>query len=137
VTRGVGAREFFCPGSLVRLDLDRDVLTYGLPRQTAAFFAFSGAFDLDAPSSALPEAAAGSTTVKIVGRYAKDDLLLSGWLDGPRVIAGRGAVLEVRSGQGRAVLLAFRAQHRGQSFATFKLLFNAIHSAGSATSRAR
>jgi hypothetical protein len=137
VTRGVGAREFFCPGSLVRLDLDRDVLTYGLPRQTAAFFAFSGAFDLDAPSSALPEAVAGSTTVKIVGRYAKDDLLLSGWLDGPRVIAGRGAVLEVRSGQGRAVLLAFRAQHRGQSFATFKLLFNAIHSAGSATSRAR
>jgi hypothetical protein len=52
---------------------------------------------------------------------------MSGWLEGERLIAGRGAVLVARVGLGRAVLIGFRAQHRGQAHATFRLLFNAIH----------
>ena len=46
-----------------------------------------------------------------------------------RVDDRRGAALEVTSGQGRAVMLAFPVQHRAQSLATFRLLFNAIHTA--------
>ena len=127
VTRGLGADEFFCPGSLVRLDLDSDPLTYGIPRETAAFFSFSGAFEIAPSSSTAPEGAAPAATVRIVGRYGSSQVLLSGWLEGEHVIAGKGAVMEVTSGQGRAVLLAFRAQHRAQSLATFRLLFNSIH----------
>jgi hypothetical protein len=52
---------------------------------------------------------------------------MSGWLEGEQAIAGKGAMMEVRSGQGRAVLFAFRPQHRGQAHATFRLFFNAIH----------
>ena len=59
--------------------------------------------------------------------YPATDLLLSGWLLGERVVANRAAVVEVRVEQGRVVLIGFRAQHRGQSHATFKLLFNAIY----------
>jgi hypothetical protein len=36
-------------------------------------------------------------------------------------------VVDVPLGKGRVVLLGLRAQHRGQSHATFKLLFNAIY----------
>ena len=42
------------------------------------------------------------------------------------MIAGRAAVVPARVGAGRVVLLGFRVQHRGQSLATFRLLFNAI-----------
>jgi hypothetical protein len=126
VTRGLPADEYFCPGSVIRLELDSDPLTYGLPHETAGFCAFNGAFDLLPPAAA---AAPGTATARIIGRYAKSDVLLSGWLEGERVIAGKGAMVEVRSGQGRAILFAFRPQHRGQSHATFRLFFNALHEA--------
>lgn len=128
-TYGVPPEEFFCPGSIVRIELESDPLTYGMPRETAGVFSFSGAYDLVASTSAAPEAPA-TPTARIVARYAKNNVLMSGWLEGERVIAGKGAVVEVRSGQGRAILIAFRAQHRGQSHATFRLLFNAIHTSG-------
>ena len=128
VTRGLPPGEFFCPGSVIKLELDPDPLTYGVPRETAGFCAFSGAFEL---SPAAPTAAAGAAvpTARIIGRYAKSGVLLSGWLEGEGVIAGKGAMVEVTAGLGRAILFAFRPQHRAQSHATFRLFFNALHTA--------
>jgi len=51
---------------------------------------------------------------------------LSGWLEGEEAIAGRSAVVQADVGMGRVVLLGFPVQHRAQSYATFRLLFNAI-----------
>ena len=127
-TRGLSPNEFFCPGSVVRIELEADPLTTGVPRETAGFFSFSGAFDLVSPASTAPESFP-TATARIVGRYAKSHVLLSGWLEGEQVIAGKGAIVEVKSGQGRAILFAFRPQHRGQSHATFRLFFNALHTA--------
>jgi hypothetical protein len=121
-TRGLSPDQYLCPGSIVRIDLETDPLTYGMPRETAGFCALSGAFDI----AAGPDGTA-SSTVRMVARYAKSNVLASGWLQGERVIAGKGAMAEVKSGQGRAILFAFRPQHRAQSHATFRLLFNAIH----------
>ena len=128
VTRGLPPTEFFCPGSVIKLELDPDPLTYGVPRETAGFCAFSGAFDL---APAAPTAAAGAAvpTARIIGRYAKSGVQLSGWLEGEGVIAGKGAMVEVTAGLGRAILFAFRPQHRAQSHATFRLFFNALHTA--------
>jgi hypothetical protein len=64
--------------------------------------------------------------LRVIARYGEKGILLSGWLEGEEAIAGKAAVVEAKSGQGRAVLIGFRAQHRGQSMATFRLLFNAI-----------
>jgi hypothetical protein len=138
VLAGARPEEFFAPGSLLRLTLDPAVpLNYGLRPETAAFFAFSSAFSVTAPQAAAGEPATAPPTARIVGRYGTRDVLLSGWLEGEARIAGQGAVVEARSGQGRAVLLGFRAQHRGQSHATFRLLFNAIHTAAHALPRSR
>ena len=52
---------------------------------------------------------------------------MSGWLLGERYLHRRAAVLEARVSNGRVVLLGFRAQHRAQTHATFKLLFNSIY----------
>ncbi len=127
VTSGLSPAEYFCPGSVIKLELDSDPLTYGVPGETAGFCAFNSAFDVVTASPSTPGAAA--STARIVGRYARSGVLLSGWLEGERVIAGRGAMVEVKSGQGRAILFGFRPQHRGQSHATFRLFFNALHTA--------
>ncbi len=108
--------RFFCPGSLLRLNIERDQpLGFGIPDEVAAYFSFGAAFDIS-----------DAARVRIIARYRSKDVLLSGWLEGESEIAGRPAAVEVRAGAGRAILIGFRAEHRGQSFATFRLLFNAI-----------
>jgi hypothetical protein len=126
-TRGLSPNEYFCPGSVVKIVLENDPLTYGLPRETAGFCSFNTAFDVAARSSAET----GAVTARIIARFANSNVLMSGWLEGEKAIAGKGAMAEVRSGQGRAVLFAFRPQHRGQAHATFRLFFNAIHTSTS------
>jgi hypothetical protein len=123
VARAEGSR-LFCPGSILRLQLDAaQPLSFGMTPDTTAFFAFSGAYEL-APGGQRSEVPASS--VQTIARYADKDLLLSGWLEGGDVIAGRSAVVQAAVGTGRVVLLGFRVQHRGQSLATFRLLFNAL-----------
>ena len=122
-TRGLSANEYFCPGSVIRLELEADPLTFGLPRETAGFCTFNTAYEIAARASAEP----GAATARIIGRYPAGNVLLSGWLEGEKAIAGKGAMVEVKSGQGRAILFGFRPQHRGQAHATFRLFFNAIH----------
>jgi hypothetical protein len=116
LTREVPPDTFFCPGSLVRLDVDAaQPLGFGMLAENAAFFAFGSAWD-----------ASGAPAARVVARYGAKDLLLSGWLEGEAVIAGKAAVVEMPVGAGRVVLVGFRAQHRGQSHATFRFLFNAL-----------
>jgi hypothetical protein len=105
------------PGTIVRVDVDQaDPLSYGMPAQTAAVFASSAAYDVAADAG-----------VKTAVRYASKDLLVSGLLRGGDTIQGRPAVLSATIGTGRVVLFGFRVQHRAQSLATFRLLFNAIY----------
>jgi hypothetical protein len=128
VTRGLSPNEYFCPGSVIRLELESDPLTYGVPRDANGFCAFNGAFEV-LPAAPTTPTGAAPATARLVGRYASSGVLLSGWLEGERVIAGKGAMAEIKSGLGRAILFGFRPQHRAQAHATFRLFFNALHTA--------
>jgi len=120
--------RLFCPGSIVRLELDgTHALAYGMERRTAAFCAFSAVFEPSAASGNAGEPARAA--IETVGRYGSKDVLLSGWLEGEDVIAGRGAIVQANVGEGRVLLFGFPVQHRGQSHATFRLLFNSLFSA--------
>jgi hypothetical protein len=115
----VPREQFYGPGSILRIDPDpAHPLAYGMPAHSAAFFASSSAYDVS-PGAGVQTAV----------RYADKDLLISGWLQGEPVIAGRSAVVQVPLGNGAIVLLGFPVQHRGQSIATFRILFNAIFAA--------
>ena len=117
----LSSREFYAPGSIFRLRLDTgSALTEGMPEETIAWFESGPAFEVRDP-----------TRARVVGRYptAPGDVLLSGWVLGAQHIAGKAGLVEVRRGSGRVVLFGFRPQYRGQTQATFPLLFNALRSA--------
>jgi hypothetical protein len=108
--------EFYCPGSILQLDLDTaHPLARGFSRNVDAYFVNSAAFEVT-----------DKERTRVVARYAEKDVLRSGWLLGERYIAGKAALVEATLGRGRVVLFGFRPQHRAQTWGTFPLIFNAI-----------
>jgi hypothetical protein len=124
--------EFYIPGTLLRVNVDnRNPVAWGMPDQVAAFFTHSPVFDVGRQRSRFGDAREADPPrpagVNIVATYPAKDVLMSGWLMGERYLHNKAAVIEATVEKGRVVLLGFRAQHRGQPHATFKLLFNSIY----------
>ena len=113
---GVPNRDFYCPGSLLRVRAEgASPLLLGLPREFTIWMESSPVWE---PAS--PKAGAA------VLRYSAAPVLASGWLLGEQLIAGKPALVDVPMGKGRAVLFGMRPQYRGQSYLTLKMLFNAL-----------
>ena len=107
---------FFCPGSLLRVRIDTNhPIGHGLDSEIAIFFKSGPVFDGVRGDS------------KAVATYPEFNPLMSGWLEGEKRIRQKVALLETPLGNGRVILFGFKPQHRGQSYGTFKLLFNAIY----------
>ncbi|MGN6362805.1 MAG: M14 family metallopeptidase [Thermomicrobiales bacterium] len=116
VLEGLDRQEFYCPGSLLRILVDTaHPLGWGLRREETAVFINSPAFEV-----ARSEGTA-------VARYPLSDPNLSGWILGPRHLAGKAALVEMPLGAGRVVLVGFRAQFRAQARGAYKVLFNALY----------
>jgi hypothetical protein len=124
VLKGIDGREFYAPGTLVRINLDTSQpLAYGMQEQAAIRLTGSMAFRL---LIYVQESRA-------IGYYGEDNPLLSGWLKGAEKLAGKTALAEIPVEKGRVIMFGFRVQSRAQSFGTFKLLFNAIHTSSTKT----
>jgi hypothetical protein len=118
VLAGKSTKEFWCPGSTLRVTFDNtNPLAYGMPTHGLALYLGSPAFEITAPSA---------ENYDIVVRYEDRDLLESGWLVGEENLVRKAAVVSAKLGQGRVVLIGFAAQHRAQTHGTYKLLFNAL-----------
>jgi hypothetical protein len=123
VTKGLPRKDFYIPGSILRTELDlTHPIAKGMPKDSIAWFEQSPAFEIQTDPLAL------TNNFKIIARYPSDpkQILLSGWALGAEKIAGKAALVEFTIGKGKIVLFGFRPQYRGQSLATFPLLFNAI-----------
>lgn len=117
VLEGARSSDFYCPGSIVSINLEsRNPITATLPSTLPAYFINSSAFTTS------------DSSVHIIARYAKENVLRSGWLLGENKLRNQIALAEVALGKGRLVLFGFRPQHRGQTWATLPLLWNAIGS---------
>ena len=96
-----------------------NALAYGMPQDAlAVYLSGNPAFDIN-PSE-------HNENFEVIVRYAGRGILQSGWLVGEEAIANKAAMLSAKLGKGRVVLIGFRAQHRAQTYGTFKLLFNAL-----------
>ena len=114
--------DFNVPGSLVRLNVNTDhPVTAGMPAQTAAFIDRAMVFDTTPPGSEMQR--------WVLASYPQDarDILLSGWINGADRLAGKAAAVAMTYGKGKIVMFAFRPQHRGQTHATFPMVFNALY----------
>ena len=118
VTKDLPRKDFYIPGSILRTELDTtNPIAKSMPQQSIAWFEDSPAFEIT-----------NGTNAKIIAKYPENpkDILLSGYILGAEKIAGKAALVSVNLGKGKIILFGFRPQYRGQSLATFPLLFNAI-----------
>jgi hypothetical protein len=118
VLEGLKPSDFYCPGSVLRIEVDAaSPLARGVAARADAYFINGAAFEVTDDSRA-----------RVVARYSqsKEELLRSGWLLGSQYIAGRAAIVEATLGRGRVVLFGFRPQHRGQTWGTFPFVFNSV-----------
>jgi len=111
---GLGEKEFYCPGSLLRVLVDEShPVGYGYSREEAVMFQDSPAFNVKDGIA--------------VAVYPETDPTVSGWLLGEKHLRGRAAVAEVPAGNGTIILIGCSPHFRNQNRATFKLLFNSIY----------
>jgi hypothetical protein len=114
---GLRSSDFYCPGSVLRLDVDTSSpVARGMYKETDAYFINSSAFEVT-----------GGDQVRVIARYANENLLRSGWLRGEDKLKNKIALAEVPMGKGRVVMFGFRPQHRGQTWGTFPFIWNAIN----------
>jgi hypothetical protein len=114
-TAGLPPREFYVPGSILRLELDpRSEMAQGIDEESIAWYWRSSmAFDV-------------GPRVDVVARYGEGDPVLSGWVLGGHHVAGKAAVVRADVGAGSVVLFGFQPNYRAQTTATWPLLFNAL-----------
>lgn len=120
IVQGLPGKEFWSPGSTLRVRFNnRAPLAYGMLAEGLALFMAGGqVYEVTSTER--------SQDVEILSTYVERDILQSGWLLGEQVIAKKAAAVSVKHGQGRVVLLGFRAQNRAQTHGTFKMVFNAL-----------
>jgi hypothetical protein len=119
VLGGVTPEQFYCSGSLLRVELRDPAHTAlaGLPREPIVMFERGPAFDTKT----------GFRGTVLASYSRENNPLASGYLLHPERIQGKAAALEVFYGDGRVYLFGFRPQWRGQSHGTYKFVFNAIY----------
>jgi len=120
ILKSLKPEEFFASGLLVKVCLDqKHPVAFGMPEETAGFFSNSPTFQTW-PSGDQ------KNQPRVVGKFPEENIVLSGWMIGEKNLKNKAAVIEVPHGQGKIILLGLRVQHRGQTLATFKLLFNSL-----------
>jgi hypothetical protein len=117
VLGGLTRQQFFAGGSVMRVTVDpSQPVMAGMAKESDIFVFGSPAFDTSA----------GFDGAVLASYPSEGSPLRSGYLLGEKYLQGRAAALEVKLGQGRVILLGFRPQWRGQTFGTFRVLFNAL-----------
>ena len=111
-------KGLYIPGSLVKITLKPSEITLGLPREIGVFYRARPVF-----TTRLPEY---DTDRRVIAKFARQDILMSGFAEHPEFIANRSAIVWLRKNKGQLVLMAFNPQFRGSTAASFKLLFNSL-----------
>jgi hypothetical protein len=133
--QGVPRKEFFVPGSILRMDYDTShPLAYGMEPRSIGYI--NGAYALEIVSTEekaengdgngdiLEKAAVPG--IRVAARFPDEPLLLSGFVVGEEKLRGKASVIEAEVGRGTVVIFGFNVQNRAQAYATHKLLYNAV-----------
>jgi len=120
IVANLTSKQFWCPGSSLKVNVDTSSpYAYGMPKEAYALYLSGDPVFQIAPSSS-------NEHYSVIVSYQDRDILQSGWLVGEGNITGKAAMVSAEMGKGKVILIGFRAQHRAQTYGTFKLLFNSL-----------
>ena len=120
VVAGLPTKTFNTHGSTLRTTVDQNQqVGFGMPAQSLVFHWDGAAFEIADMQHA--------ENYQMPLKYADKNILRSGLLTGEKLIAGKGAVVTCKKGEGEVVLYGFGPQNRAQTTGTFKLLFNMLY----------
>jgi hypothetical protein len=121
--RHLPPEKFYIPGSILRVAVDNtDRATWGMDDHADVMFDESPVMRLG------PDAEAKG--VRRLAWFDSERPLRSGWAWGQERLNGGVAAAEAQVGRGRLFLFGPEITFRGQPHGTFRLLFNALYSAG-------
>lgn len=107
------------PGSALRMTLrENHPLTLGMPAEVAVFHRGNQVFRTSIPYFDMDR--------RVIGSFPDDNILLSGYANNEKLLAKQAALIWLKKGKGQLVLYSFSPHHRGQTPATYKLLFNGL-----------
>ena len=110
---------FYCPGSLVRVKMNKKIpLTTGMPGITGVFYRGDPVFQTSVPVFDMDR--------RVLAHFTEQDILMSGYAEEEKQIAGLPAQVWVRKGSGEMILFSFRPQFRASTSANYKLIFNSL-----------
>ncbi|MDY3285970.1 MAG: M14 family zinc carboxypeptidase [Eubacteriales bacterium] len=115
----LSAAEYNTHGSTLRVQVASTPYTLGMPSD--ALILHNNSAILEITERVHPE------NYRTDVRFARENVLKSGFLAGESLLCGRPCMLTVRVGAGEAVLYAFSPQFRAQTDGTYKLLFNTLY----------
>jgi len=119
ISKDLTKAGLYCPGSLLKIQLLKDhPLSLGMPKEIGVFTRGRPVFATRIPNFDMDR--------RVIGRYAKQEVLLSGYCEGQEQISHKSAMVWLKKGTGQLVLYGFNPQFRASTQASFKLLFNGI-----------
>jgi len=109
---------FQCPGSLLKVELIKHPITYGLPGTIGVFHREGPIFRTWQPSFDVDR--------RVIGTFPEKDILISGYAENEEKIGEKTSIVWLKKGKGQVVLFSFSPQFRASTPGTYKLLFNSI-----------
>ncbi|MFQ5720590.1 MAG: hypothetical protein ACE5IK_13700, partial [Acidobacteriota bacterium] len=123
----VTGKEFRSPGAEIRATFSRpdDPIARGYPRTVSVFRRDGPLWKIRERSADHVVLAYGDGPAEETGEE-REDLVLSGMVEGEEIIAGKPAIVDMPVGAGRVVLFNFNPLHRYLNHSDFRLVYNAI-----------
>jgi hypothetical protein len=123
-----GMKQIICPGSLVRMDLiPGNPLAWGMGDRTGIFYRGSPLYSTSLPQFDMDR--------RVIGYFGEKELLMSGFLEGKKLLENKPVMLWIGKGKGEMVLMGFSPIFRASMPATYKLLFNSLLMGGDQMTR--
>ena len=126
----ISSEKFYVPGSVLRVKVDNTIpIAYGVSSDLDVLYSNDPVFRL------LP--GAKQKGVHPVAWFPNAEPLRSGWALGQNYLNGANTVVEASVGKGKVFLFGPNITFRGQSYGSFKFLFNGIYQSGATSVKLR
>ncbi|NPA37236.1 MAG: hypothetical protein GXO47_10355 [Chlorobi bacterium] len=119
ISKSMNKSGLYCPGSFVSVTIKPGYeLTLGMPEKIGVFYRGNPVFTTTVPEFDMDR--------RVIAKFAKEDILLSGYAEKLNLIANKSAVIWLKKNKGQMVLYSFSPQFRASTPVSYKLMFNGI-----------